>query len=64
MEIKEKIKDFSKKERKERKKEIKKKKMMEDLENNNEKEEQISYVDSIIDKYFNDNEKDTLTSSQ
>ena len=37
--------------------------MREELENNDEQEEKISYIDHIIDKYFNDNDKDTLLST-
>tara|TARA_B100000767_G_scaffold100201_1_gene96192 strand:+ start:1235 stop:1804 length:570 start_codon:yes stop_codon:yes gene_type:complete len=63
IEIKDKLKNFVKREKKENKK-LKKKKEMENLTINNENEnKQISYVDTLIDKYFTDNDKQKLFST-
>jgi hypothetical protein len=59
-ELKDKIKDHTRKENNEIKKEQKKKAYKEQKKEIVKQEEEVSFVDSIIDKYFSENDKDKL----
>lgn len=59
-ELKDKLKDHMRKEKKEIKKEQKKKAYKQQKKETVKEEEGISFVDSIIDKYFSENDKDQL----
>jgi hypothetical protein len=63
LELKDKLKGYVKKERKENKK-IKKKKEIEDSKKDIDKNQnRVSYVDTLIDKYFSDEDKQKLFST-
>ena len=59
-ELKDKLKDHMRKEKKEIKKERKKKAYKEQKKEIVKQEHEVSFVDSIIDKYFSENDKDKL----
>lgn len=63
IEVKDKIKNLVRQERREKKKEEKKKLMENNIKTKTQEEEKISYVDSVIDKYFSEQDKENLIST-